>query len=74
MKPLFLTTGFICPGLMKKTLADLFPMIIIKLLSSNQLLEGGMELLSVWREDTASKLWLDMEGELTDENRQVLAD
>lgn len=59
---------------MKKTLADLFPMIIIKLLSSNQLLEGGMELLSVWREDTASKLWLDMEGELTDENRQVLAD
>lgn len=48
-------------------------MIKAKLLDSENIIEGGGELIERWRQTPGSKLWLDIEGELGEEVHAVLS-
>ncbi len=47
-------------------------MIRAYLLREKRVSDGGRELLEQWRREPESQLWVDIEGELTAESRQLL--
>ena len=49
-------------------------MIKARLLAQNQVVSGDETLLGAWRDDPDARLWLDIEGALTDEVSQLLLD
>ncbi len=48
-------------------------MIRAYLLQNGELTQGGRELVEQWRQNPGSQLWLDIEGQLDEEHRELLA-